>query len=40
VPFQILLKIDIEYLTRQSLQEDLKLIALTVPVMITGRGRA
>ena len=40
VPFQSMVKMDIDYLTRQSLGEDLKLIALTVPVMITGRGGA
>ena len=40
VPFQSMVKMDIDYLTRQSLREDLKLIALTVPVMITGRGGA
>ena len=40
VPFQSMVKMDIDYLTRQSLLEDLKLIALTVPVMITGRGGA
>src|SRR5437588_585776 len=40
VPFQSMVKMDIDYLTRQSLWEDLKLIALTVPVMITGRGGA
>src|SRR5947209_9336821 len=40
VPFQSMVKMDIEYLMHQSLREDLKLIALTVPVMITGRGGA
>ncbi len=29
---------DIEYLQHQSLWKDLKLIALTVPVMIQGTG--
>jgi lipopolysaccharide/colanic/teichoic acid biosynthesis glycosyltransferase len=40
VPFQSMVKMDIEYLMHQSLREDLKLIALTIPVMITGRGGA
>jgi lipopolysaccharide/colanic/teichoic acid biosynthesis glycosyltransferase len=40
VTFQSMVKMDIDYLQRQSLREDLKLIALTVPVMITGRGGA
>jgi lipopolysaccharide/colanic/teichoic acid biosynthesis glycosyltransferase len=40
VTFQSMVKMDIDYLRRQSLREDLKLIALTVPVMITGRGGA
>jgi lipopolysaccharide/colanic/teichoic acid biosynthesis glycosyltransferase len=40
VPFQDMVEMDIEYLQRQALWEDLKLIALTVPVMIQGRGGA
>jgi lipopolysaccharide/colanic/teichoic acid biosynthesis glycosyltransferase len=40
VPFQTMVEMDIAYLQRQSLKEDLKLIALTVPVMIQGRGGA
>ncbi len=40
VPFQSMVEMDIAYLQRQSLREDLKLIALTVPVMIQGRGGA
>ena len=40
VTFQSMVKMDIDYLMRQSLCEDLKLIALTVPVMISGRGGA
>jgi lipopolysaccharide/colanic/teichoic acid biosynthesis glycosyltransferase len=40
VTFQSMVKMDIDYLQGQSLREDLKLIALTVPVMITGRGGA
>jgi lipopolysaccharide/colanic/teichoic acid biosynthesis glycosyltransferase len=40
VPFQTMVEMDIAYLQRQSLREDLKLIALTVPVMIQGRGGA
>jgi len=38
VTFQDMVGMDIEYLQHQSLWEDLKLIALTVPVMIRGRG--
>lgn len=40
VTFQEMVELDIAYLQRQSLWEDIKLIALTVPVMITGRGGA
>jgi lipopolysaccharide/colanic/teichoic acid biosynthesis glycosyltransferase len=40
VPFQDMVEMDIDYLQRQSIWEDLKLIALTVPVMIQGRGGA
>ncbi len=38
VTFQNMVEMDIDYLHHQSLWEDLKLIALTVPVMIRGRG--
>jgi lipopolysaccharide/colanic/teichoic acid biosynthesis glycosyltransferase len=40
VGFQNMVDMDIEYLLHQSFWEDLKLIALTVPVMIQGRGGA
>ncbi len=40
VTFQDMVTMDIDYLQRQSLSEDLKLIFLTVPVMIQGRGGA
>lgn len=40
VPFETMVDMDIAYLRRQTLREDLKLIALTVPVMIEGRGGA
>jgi lipopolysaccharide/colanic/teichoic acid biosynthesis glycosyltransferase len=40
VTFQSMVDMDIAYLQKQSLKEDLKLIALTVPVMILGRGGA
>jgi len=40
VPFETMVEMDIAYLQRQTLREDLKLIALTVPVMIKGRGGA
>ncbi len=40
VTFKEMVEMDIAYLKRQALLEDLKLIALTVPVMIWGRGGA
>jgi lipopolysaccharide/colanic/teichoic acid biosynthesis glycosyltransferase len=40
VTFQEMVDMDIAYLHRQSMLEDLKLIALTVPVMLWGRGGA
>ncbi len=38
VTFQDMVEMDIDYLQHQSFWEDLKLIVLTVPVMIRGRG--
>jgi lipopolysaccharide/colanic/teichoic acid biosynthesis glycosyltransferase len=38
VPFQTMVEMDIEYLGEQSILLDLKLIALTLPVMLKGRG--
>jgi lipopolysaccharide/colanic/teichoic acid biosynthesis glycosyltransferase len=40
VPFQTMVEMDIAYLRRQTIREDLKLIILTLPVMILGRGGA
>jgi lipopolysaccharide/colanic/teichoic acid biosynthesis glycosyltransferase len=40
VPFPTMVEMDIAYLQRQTLWEDLKLIALTVPVMFLRRGGA
>ena len=40
VPFEEMVQMDIAYLRRQSIWEDLKLILLTIPVMIQGRGGA
>lgn len=40
VPFEKMVEMDIKYLEQQSLLEDLKLIALTLPVMLKGRGGA
>jgi lipopolysaccharide/colanic/teichoic acid biosynthesis glycosyltransferase len=40
VTFQSMVEMDIEYLENQSLWQDIKLIALTVPVMILARGGA
>jgi lipopolysaccharide/colanic/teichoic acid biosynthesis glycosyltransferase len=39
-PFQRMVEMDLAYLQRQSLWEDLKLIALTIPVMLLKRGGA
>jgi lipopolysaccharide/colanic/teichoic acid biosynthesis glycosyltransferase len=36
--FQEMVEMDIAYLQQQSIWQDLKLIALTVPVMLQGRG--
>lgn len=38
VPFAEMVQLDIEYLQMQSIWQDLKLIVLTVPVMVSGRG--
>lgn len=40
VTFQNMVEMDIDYLQHQSLWKDLKLIALTVPVMLQGQGGA
>ncbi len=40
VSFQEMVEMDIAYLQHQSLWVDIKLIALTVPVMLIGRGAA
>ncbi len=40
VPFREMVEMDIAYLQRQSLWEDLKLIVLTAPVVIQRRGGA
>ncbi len=40
VPFQEMVEMDIAYLHKQSIWLDLKLIALTVPVMLQGHGGA
>ena len=40
VPFASMVEMDIDYLQKQSLKEDLKLVALTVPVMVLGQGGA
>ncbi len=40
VPFQEMVEMDIEYLGHQSILLDLKLITLTLPVMLQGRGGA
>ena len=38
VPFKKMVEMDIEYLQEQSILQDIKLIALTLPVMLQGRG--
>ena len=38
VPFKEMVEMDIEYLGEQSILQDIKLIALTLPVMLQGRG--
>ena len=38
VPFARQLKMDLEYIERRSLALDLKLLALTVPAVLSGRG--
>ncbi|HKV01971.1 MAG TPA: sugar transferase, partial [Ktedonobacteraceae bacterium] len=40
VTFQEMVEMDIAYFQQQSILQDLKLIALTVPVMLQGRGGA
>jgi lipopolysaccharide/colanic/teichoic acid biosynthesis glycosyltransferase len=38
IPFPEQLRLDVEYIERQSLREDIKLLLKTVPAVITGRG--
>jgi len=38
VPFKEMVEMDIKYLKEQSILQDFKLIALTLPVMLRGRG--
>jgi len=38
VPFKKMVEMDVEYLREQSTLQDLKLIALTLPVMLKGHG--
>jgi len=40
VPFHDMVEMDIAYLQQQSILQDLKLIVLTIPVMVLGRGGA
>lgn len=40
VAFQEMVEMDIVYLQQQSIAQDLKLIALTIPVMLRGHGGA
>jgi lipopolysaccharide/colanic/teichoic acid biosynthesis glycosyltransferase len=38
IPFPEQLRLDVEYIERQGLREDIKLLLKTVPAVITGRG--
>jgi lipopolysaccharide/colanic/teichoic acid biosynthesis glycosyltransferase len=38
IPFNEQVKLDIEYINRQSVRNDLKLLVKTVPAVISGRG--
>ena len=38
IPFPEQLRLDIEYIERQSLSEDLRLLLRTVPAVVSGRG--
>lgn len=40
VTFQTMIEMDVAYLQRQSIWEDIKLIVLTIPVMLRGWGGA
>jgi lipopolysaccharide/colanic/teichoic acid biosynthesis glycosyltransferase len=40
VPFSVMVEMDIAYLQKPSLLQDLRLIILTIPVMLYGRGGA
>jgi lipopolysaccharide/colanic/teichoic acid biosynthesis glycosyltransferase len=40
VPFHEMVEMDVAYLQQQSILQDLKLIVLTIPVMVLGRGGA
>lgn len=40
IPFHEMVEMDIAYLKRCSIKEDLKLIVLTIPVMVLGTGGA
>lgn len=40
VPFKEMVEMDITYLQQQSLRQDLKLVVLTIPVVVLGRGGA
>ncbi len=40
VPFRQMVEMDIAYLRRQSLWEDIKLVLITLPVLCTSRGGA
>jgi lipopolysaccharide/colanic/teichoic acid biosynthesis glycosyltransferase len=38
IPFPQQVKLDAEYIEKQSLREDFKLLLRTIPAVISGRG--
>jgi lipopolysaccharide/colanic/teichoic acid biosynthesis glycosyltransferase len=38
IPFPEQVRLDVEYIERQSIGEDLRLLLRTIPAVISGRG--
>jgi lipopolysaccharide/colanic/teichoic acid biosynthesis glycosyltransferase len=38
LPFEEWMRLDVEYVERQSLRLDLEILALTIPAVLSGRG--